>query len=423
MSPPDPVFAMPEPPTGRSLLRLLRDHPRLTLVPCGLALATGLVVTLATPKIYESVATVLAPRESRTDGLLSGLAAVSGLLVQAPAPALPSLTPNRDVLTSVLRSRTMAGELVERFGLQARYRSRHVDDAIATLRRTTTVSVSKEGVISVAVEDTDPRLAAQMANFYLDELDRVVARFGMGEASRQRRFLTEQLARAKAQLDTAEDGLRRFQEDNRAIVLQEQTRGAIEAAARLKAEILAEEVQLGVLRDFATDANPEVVVRRRRIDEMNRQLARMQHGQGPARTTTGGEPRDYSVPFSRVPEVGLELARLTRDVKVQESLVTILTQQVEQARIAEAKDIPVVQILDRAVPAARHSKPRLPLNLALAAVIGLLVGFGLAYLRDLWPALPSRGAGRLPPGGGGRARVPLPFDMAAKAPGVRTPSA
>jgi uncharacterized protein involved in exopolysaccharide biosynthesis len=422
MSRPDPVFAIPEPPRGLSLLHLVRDHPRLILVACGLALVVSLAVTLAMARVYASVATILAPRESRADGLLSGLAAMSGLLAQAPSVAAPSLTPNRDVLTSVLQSRTMARDLVERFGLQARYRTRYVDDAIETLKRATTVSVSKEGVISVTVEDTDPRLAAQMANFYVDHLDRVVAQYGMGEASRQRGFLTEQLARARAGLDSAEESLRRFQEGNRAIVLQEQTRGAIEAAARLKAEILADEVQLRVLRDFATDANPEVLVRRRRIDEMKRQLARMQHGDGVAQGVTGSEMRDFSVPFSRVPEVGLELARLTRDVKVQEGLVTILTQQVEQTRIAEAKDIPVVQVLDRAVPAARHSKPRLAVNLALAGVIGLLAGLALASLRELTQSTSPTGPGRLPAHGGGRALVPLQFDLAGEVPGVKRPS-
>jgi uncharacterized protein involved in exopolysaccharide biosynthesis len=75
-----------------------------------------------------------------------------------------------------------------------------------------------------------------------------------------------------------------------------------------------------------------------------------------------------------VPEVGLELARLTREVKIQETLVTLLGQQMEQARIAEAKDLPVVQILDRGVPAERHIRPRIGLNVMLAGAISFLVG-------------------------------------------------
>src|SRR4030095_10151528 len=93
-------------------------------------------------------------------------------------------------------------------------------------------------------EEIDPQAAENMAHFYVERLDQFVGQFGVGEAGRQRTFLTGQIARARIELDAAEESLRRFQESNKAIVLQEQTRGAIDAAARLKAEIMAGQVQL-----------------------------------------------------------------------------------------------------------------------------------------------------------------------------------
>ena len=272
-----------------------------------------------------------------------------------------------------------AQAVVDRFDLQARYHARYLDDAIRDLRGATTIGISREGVISVKVADRDPTNAAAMANYYVEVLDQLVARYGTGEASRQRTFLTGQLARARVDLDAGEQTLRRFQERNRAIVLQEQTKGAIEAAARLKGEIMAAEVQLQVMRNFATEANPEVVALRRRLDEMNRQLAQMQYGDASTPKSGVHEASDFAVPFVRVPEVGLELARLTRDVRVQEVLVTLLTQQLEQARIGEARDTPVVQLLDRAAPAERHSRPRVVLNVAIAGMTTLLFGVLLAF--------------------------------------------
>ena len=246
-------------------------------------------------------------------------------------------------------------------------------------------------VISIKVEDVDPWAAAEIANFYVAQLDRLVMQYGVGEAGRQGRFLTEQLARAKVGLDITEETLRRFQEKNRAIVLQEQTRGAIEAAARLKGEIIAAQVQLEVMRNFATEANPVVINLRRRIDEMNRQLGQMEYGGGTGvQALPAGERRDFSVPFARVPEVGLELARLTREVKVQETLVTLLTQEVQHARINEARDLPTVQVLDRAVPAVRHSRPRFGLNLAFAGMTSLVAGVFLAFLLEYVRTLPRR---------------------------------
>lgn len=348
---------------------------------CVVALLLAFVISMLLPKTYDSVATVLAPKEGAAGGLLPGLTASSGLLQQVVGLSLPSLTPNRDLLISVLRSRTIADSVVAKFDLQQRYRERYREDAINRLRRVTTVSLTKEGVIAVRVEDTDATGAAEMANYYVELLDRLVAQYSRGEAGRQRGFLTAQLASAKADLDTAEEELRRFQEKNRAIVLQEQTKGAIEAAARLKGEIIAGEVQLQALRNFATEANPEIVLLRRRIDEMKRQLGQMQYGDGSAPTPNAGR-RDFSVPFAKVPEVGLELARLTREVKIQETLVTLLTQQGEQARLVEAKDVPVVQVLDRAVPSERPIRPRVAVNIAVSVAGSLLLGVFLALFLD-----------------------------------------
>jgi len=348
---------------------------------CVVALLLAFVISILLPKTYDSVATVLAPKEGAAGGLLPGLTASSGLLQQVVGLSLPSLTPNRDLLISVLRSRTIADSVVAKFDLQQRYRERYREDAINRLRRVTTVSLTKEGVIAVRVEDTDATGAAEMANYYVELLDRLVAQYSRGEAGRQRGFLTAQLASAKADLDTAEEELRRFQEKNRAIVLQEQTKGAIEAAARLKGEIIAGEVQLQALRNFATEANPEIVLLRRRIDEMKRQLGQMQYGDGSAPTPNAGR-RDFSVPFAKVPEVGLELARLTRQVKIQETLVTLLTQQGEQARLVEAKDVPVVQVLDRAVPSERPIRPRVAVNIAVSVAGSLLLGVFLALFLD-----------------------------------------
>jgi tyrosine-protein kinase Etk/Wzc len=383
------MTAQPPGSGERTLLDLARMVWRRWRLVAALCLAAAVLTFGASrllPKVYESTTTLVAPKEGTGTGLV-GLA-TSGLLQQVPGlslPSLPSFTPNRDLLVGVLKSRTLAQGVVERFGLRDRYGARYLDDAIKMLHGATTIAVSREGIISVKIEDHDPSQAAAMANHYVELLDQFVAQYGTGEAGRQRTFLTRQLARSRVDLDTAEQALRRFQEQNRAIVLQEQTKGAIEAAARLKGEIMAVEVQLQVMRNFATDANPEVVAIRRRIDEMNRQLGQMQYGSANVAPSGGRDRGDFTVPFAKVPEVGLELVRLTRDVKIQEVLVTLLTQQLEQARIAEARDTPVVQVLDRAVPAERYTRPRAVLNGGLAAMVGLVFGAFLAVVLETRP--------------------------------------
>jgi uncharacterized protein involved in exopolysaccharide biosynthesis len=86
--------------------------------------------------------------------------------------------------------------------------------------------------------------------------------------------------------------------------------------------------------------------------------------------------------FITVPSLVLEYARLFREVKVQEALYTMLTTQYEQAKIAEARDTPSVQVLDPAIPAERKSKPTLTLNMLIAGVLALFLGIFLAFFLE-----------------------------------------
>jgi uncharacterized protein involved in exopolysaccharide biosynthesis len=291
----------------------------------------------------------------------------------------------------------MAQDLVDRFKLKDHYQTDSEELAVKKLQGATNVSVSKEGVISVKFEDTDPKLAAEVANNYTTTLDRMFAKLGTTQAGRQRAFIAERLEKTEKALHQAEDALKRFQENNKAVVIQEQSKRAVEAAALVKGQIAAAEVQLEVMRGFATETNPQVVQQKRQIEEMKRQLAQMQYSQGldlPPDSPNPGQPRrEFYVPFTKVPEVERDLVRLLRDVKVQETVFTLLTQQFEQAKIAEARDTPMVQVLDRAVPAERKSKPSTTANAAVAGILSLLVGtvlaFFLEYLEGLRKKKPS----------------------------------
>jgi uncharacterized protein involved in exopolysaccharide biosynthesis len=275
---------------------------------------------------------------------------------------------------------------VDRFNLKGYYKAKYTEEAIQGIQNATDISVSKEGVISVKVEDKDPKLAADIANAYVTNLDRLFAKLGTTDASRQRAFIAERLDKTEKALRQAEEALRRFQENNKAIVMQEQAKGAIEEAAKVKGQIVAAEAQLEFMRTFSTESNPQVLAQKRQLEELKRQLGQMQYGRGmdlPPESTNPGQPRrEFHVPFTKVPELGMELVRLTRDVKVQETVYNLLTAQYEQAKIAEARDTPTVQVLDKAVPAERKSKPKTTLNMAIAGALSLFVGIFLAFFLE-----------------------------------------
>jgi len=364
--------------------RVIWKYKWLIGVLSSTSVVVAMVFGLLAPKIYESKATILLPKEGGGGGFLSALGA-SGIAQQMTGMSLPSLTPNRDIFLSILKSRNLAQRIVSEFHLKDYYESLHLEDAINRLQGATKVSVAKGGLISVKVEDTDPKLAAEIANAYPDHLDRFVANYGTGAAGRQRRFIEGQLTKTKAELKMAEETLKEFQEENRAMSVKEQAQGAMQASGRLKGEIIASEVQLQVMQNFATELNPEVIRLKRKISELKRQLAQSQYEtiDLPGVTANPGHPKkDIYLPPAKFPEIGLELTRLTRDLKVQDTVYMLLTQQLEQVKIAEAKDTPVVQVLDRAVPALRKSKPKIKQKMILAGAVSLFCGIFLAFFLE-----------------------------------------
>ena len=349
-------------------------------------LSAGLLSYFVLPKIFESTATIIAPKESAggSAGLAAALAATGA--GQFLGGILPATGSNRDTFVAILKSRTMAQDQVDRFKLMEYYKAKYAEAAIKALQGATDISVSREGVISVKVADKDPKLAADIANAYVVNLDRMFAKLGTTDASRQRAFVAERLETTERALRQAEDALKRFQEKHEAIVIQEQAKTALETSARLKGEIIANEVALEVMRSFATESNPQLQQQKRRVEEMKRQLGQMEYGAGMEVPFGEGNPsgsrRAIQVPFTKMPELGTELVRLIRDVKVQETVYTLLTQQFEQAKIMEARDTPVVQVLDRAVPAERKSRPSTILNMAIAGTLSLFVAIFLAFFLE-----------------------------------------
>jgi uncharacterized protein involved in exopolysaccharide biosynthesis len=371
-------------------LRVLKKRGRMIVGLCVVAVATAFVYSyFVLPKIYESTASILPPADSKGGGGLSTLLATSGA---AQVLGVPLPSSNKDIFVAMLKSRTMADEVIRQFDLVRVYglekSAAPMQAARNSLKGATDVRVSKEGVISVTVEDRDPKRAADVANFHLATLDRLNRTLNVTEAGRNRGFIESRLKETERDMRKAEEDLRRFQEQNKAVVLQEQARAAIQGAAQLKGEIMAAEVQLEVVRGFSTEQNPQVIQLKTQIEEMKRQYARMQYGQGmelPAFSKNPGEPHpEIVVPFARVPRVGLDLARLTREAKVQQTVFELLTQQYEQAKIAEARDSPIVQVLDRAVPAEWKSKPKTRQNMMIAGAVSLFAGIFLAFFLEYW---------------------------------------
>jgi capsule polysaccharide export protein KpsE/RkpR len=269
-----------------------------------------------------------------------------------------------ELYAGILKSRSVTGELVKRFDLTQVYRVKKASLAESILSSNIEINVdSKSGIVTVGVTAKSPVLAHDLASGLMDELRETNGRLALGQSSQRRLFFEQQLAKEKDDLEDAEVELKKTEEQSGLIEPSGQTETEIGTIAQTQAQIEVREVQLAALRDSATEQNPEVIRLRSEIDDLQGQLGRLQRGSNSKSTAT--------IPTSKVPELQLEYVRKEREVKYHEALFDMLSRQYEAARLDEARDSPVLQVLDPASYPDTKSSPKRSYYM----LGGLMLGF------------------------------------------------
>ncbi len=339
------------------------------------AIALSVAVSLLLPVKYTATARILPPQESSPG--ISGLLSQAGGALGGLAGSIIGGKSTPDLYVGILKSRTVADALIKKFNLKELYDEEYMENVYDKLANCTDIQVSrKDQIISVAVEDEDPQRAADMANAYVDALDRINRSVNITEGQRKRIFLEDRLKKVKQDLTKAESELRQFQEKYKLVAINEQAKAAIEGAAKIKGEIVAAQTELEVLKQFGTERQNEAVMLKSRIAELQRQLARIESGD------SGKSDDDFYIPFKELPQLGMQLARLMREAKIQEKVFELLTSQYELAKIEEAKDVNTIQILDKAVPPDKKSSPKRSLIVILSTVIAFFMAVFLAFFME-----------------------------------------
>ncbi len=313
----------------------------------------AVVVALLLPVQYKATATVVAPR--KTD-ILGGLGSF-GQSIREFAPFLRGLGGGQIPLftyLAILNSRTAMEKVVEKFDLIKVYgiKDSSMEKAVKELRGNTDFEIDENGILVINVYDRDRQRAADMANYFVDVLNEINIKLNTEEARNNRIVIERRYLQNLADLKAAEDTLKKFQQKYGIYYLPEQTKAAVQAAAELEAQIIAEEVKLGILqRRFGEDA-PEVKSAMIQIEEMKKRLNQMKEGSEKSKSDMS-----LFVPFKDVPELGLQYLRLYRDYEIQNKLLEFIVPLYEQAKIEEQKNVPVVQVLDYAVPPEKKARP------------------------------------------------------------------
>jgi uncharacterized protein involved in exopolysaccharide biosynthesis len=341
------------------------------------AVVLSSVIAWMLPGVYSARAVILPPQEdqsglsSMTIGALAELSSAgsNGGLGVALGLKNPS-----DIYIGMLKSRSVADALIQRFDLQKLYGTGSMAETREQLTKQVSISNGTDGLISVVVDDDDAQRAAAMANNYVEELEKLTRRIAITEAARRRLFIEQQIRLTQEKLVQAENALKQTQERTGVIDLDSQGKAIIEAVAALRAQAAAKEVQISTMQSFATAGNPDLIRARQELAGLKTQIGKFEHnglaGNGDIMVSTG-----------RMPEAGLEYLRKLRDLKNQQAVYEMLTRQYESARVDEARNSVVIQVVDPAVALDEESAPRRPLIVLLGTLFTLILAIMWAFAR------------------------------------------
>jgi tyrosine-protein kinase Etk/Wzc len=342
------------------LLLVVAENLRLLVLgPLAVGLA-ALGISFMIPPTYTAKTQFLPPQQQQSSasalvqalgvGAIGGLSA--GLGIKNPA----------DQYIAFLKSRSIQDAMVDRFDLLKRYDEKFRVDAGKELVGNTKISSGKDGIILIELDDEDPKVAAEMANAYVDELRRLMNRLALTDAQLRRSFFETKLKEVKENLSAAEASLRGTGVSSG--VLKTSPSAAVEVVARLKAGVTVQEIKVASMRGYLADTSPEFVQAMKELFVLKAQLTNAEKSD-----TASGD--------------GLYISRY-REFKYQETLYELFAKQYELARVDESRESAAIQVVDNAQPPEKKSKPKKALIATIASLASGFLILLFVFLREAY---------------------------------------
>jgi uncharacterized protein involved in exopolysaccharide biosynthesis len=344
------------------LLQVIVDNLRLLVLGplvCGLA---ALGISFAIAPTFTAKTQFLPPQQQQSSAasMLASLGALGGL-----AGAATGLKSPADQYIAFMKSVSVQDALIERFELIQKYEAKLKTDARISLTGNVRIASGKDGLISVEVDDKDPKFAADLANAHVEELRNLLGRLAVTEAQQRRMFFEKQLQITKENFTKADLALK--SSGINSSVLKSSPASAVEAVARLKAGISVQEVKLGTMRNYLTESSPEFKQALSELASLKLQLTKAEKEEPASQGAS-----DYVARY--------------REFKYQETMFELFAKQFELAKVDESREGAVIQVLDFAGPPERKAKPK---KAMIAIIAALASGFALLLFVFIRSALKS----------------------------------
>ncbi|PWF48943.1 GumC family protein [Massilia glaciei] len=349
------------------LLIVLAKHKKLII---GLPLAVGAIVaaiSLLLPNVYKATTKILPPQQAQSSAAAL-MAQLGGVAAAVGGSAMKN--PN-DLHIGMLRSRAVADKLVQKFDLRKAFDTESLEKARRLLAQNTMVAAGKDGMIVIDVESEDRKLAVGLANGYVEQLVQLNKVLAVTEAAKRRLFFEGQLVISKNNLEAAEKQLKGGLDARGVTSVDANSRAIVETISGLRARISAKDIELNAMQAFVTANNHDHKQVREELRSLRSELHKLENGRGAGPAPAAGT------------RAGPDNVKLLRDLRYHQTLFEMLSKQYELARLDEAKDASIIQVLDAAVEPEHKVKPRRAALVLVATVLAFAAAVTWAFLVEI----------------------------------------
>jgi uncharacterized protein involved in exopolysaccharide biosynthesis len=345
-----------------------------------IAAAVMVVVSFSLPKWYTASSSVFPPDPNQFGASSARLQLMQSLQMPMLGPNASGATPST-IYVDIINSRRVGYTIIDEFNLKEVYRIDVMVDALVELQAHTVQTLFENGLLTISFEDKDPKRAAAITNRYVELLDEFNQELNITRASKTKEFIAGQIELHARDLREAEEALRTFEEENKTLHLDSQVERAIQVWSSLTADAIALEVDIELLRQYASQSSQEYIRKKKRYDEITRQLGKFEFA---SKREDGDVVRAFFPTFDAVPEQKLEMARRMRRVLVEEKVYQLLIEEFEKSSIEEARDTPTVQVLDVAEVPELKSRPKRGILVVAGGVVGVAWASVMAVFVSVW---------------------------------------
>lgn len=326
----------------------------------------SIVICLVLPKWYKATATILPL--SADQSLFNPTSLIGGMGLGG------MLGDNTDILRfiSIMKSENLKRSIVCKFDLVSKYKLENEEEAIKYLNKNMEVGVGEEMQLQLHIWDKDQDMVAPMVNYAIYCLDSINIQLKNTSARNTREFISIRMNEIFDSLMVLENEISNFMKKKGVLSIEDQVSISVLSAAELKSRLMMKEIELNVARKNYDKNNPKIQLLQDEVTSLSKKYNEY---------FSDFSNDDLFLSFNEIPDMGIKLNRMERNVKYYVTLLEYLGPQYEKSKIDEKKDIPTFQVLDKACRPEKKDKPHRALIVIIVFMLSWIVSVSYVLIR------------------------------------------